>query len=230
VGSIGYQISLNGIGRADTRLIAISNLSLVAVLGKRKSVAMRKANSSSGFTILEMLMSVVVMGIMLAAAIIEMQPTIQQMHANSGAYLLEGQMRLARQMSIAQRRDIQIQFLGNNEIKVTRQEIPVGTTVLSDVFLPPTVQYMLFAGNGDTPDAFGAGQAICFGTVPGCVNPPIMQFQSDGTFIDTNGNQLNGTAFIGVANIPTTGRAITIIGATGQVRMYRATGSGWIQQ
>lgn len=175
-------------------------------------------------------MSVLVMAVMVAATLLEMQPTIQQMHANSGVYLLQGQMRLARQMSIAQRRDIVIQFIGTNEVKLIRQEIPAGTTVLSDVFLPPTVQYMLFAANGDTPDAFGNALTICFGSAPGCPNPPIMQFQSDGTLIDGNGNQLNGTVFIGVSNIPTTGRAVTILGATGQIRMYHATGSGWVQQ
>ncbi len=191
---------------------------------------MRKRNRSSGFNILELLVSMLIMGVMVAATLAEMQPTIQQMHANSAAYLVEGQMRLARQMSIAQRRDIVVQFLGNNQITLTRQEIPAGTTVLSNVFLPPTVKYMLFAANGDTPDAFGNALDICFGSLPGCPNPPIMQFQSDGTFIDGNGNQLNGTIFIGVANMSTTARAITILGATGQVRMYHATGKGWIQQ
>lgn len=191
---------------------------------------MRKRNPSSGFSILELLMSVLVMGIMVAATVAEMQPTIQQMRANSGAYMLQGQMRMARQMSIAQRRDILVQFLGNNEIRLTRQEVPAGATVLSDVFLPPTVKYMVFAANGDTPDAFGNAQDVCFGNTPGCINPPIMQFQSDGTFIDGAGNQLNGTVFIGVTNIASSARAVTILGATGQVRMYHATGSGWIQQ
>ncbi|MGB6484199.1 MAG: type II secretion system protein [Candidatus Acidiferrales bacterium] len=193
---------------------------------------MRKRNRSSGFSILELLVSILIMGVMVAATLARMQPTIQQMHANSAAYLIEGQMRLARQTSIAQRRDIVIQFLGTNQVTVTRQEIPAGTTVLSNVFLSPTVQFMLL-GNGDTPDGFGDGAAVCFTYIPPagtCTIPPIIQFQSDGTLIDGNGNQLDGTIFIGVANIPTSARAITILGTTGQVRMYHATGSGWIQQ
>lgn len=179
---------------------------------------------------IELLASVLVMGVMVAATIAKMEPTIQEMHANSGVYMLEGELRLARQTSIAQRRDIIVQFLGTNEIRLTRQEIPAGTTVISDVFLPPSVNYMMFAANGDTPDAFGNGAPICFGSTPGCINPAIMQFQSDGTFIDAAGNQLNGTVFIGVTNYPTTGRAVTVLGATGQVRMYHATGGGWVQQ
>lgn len=179
---------------------------------------------------LEVLVSVLVMGIIVAATLTEMQPTIQQMHANSGAYLLEGQLRLARQTAIAQRRYVMVAFTGVNKMTLTVQDIPGGTTVLSTVYLPPTVQFLVFAADGDTPDGFGDGNSICFGAVPGCINPPIMQFQSDGTFIDGNGNQLNGTVFIGVTNLPATARAVTILGSTGQVRMYRATGTGWSQQ
>ena len=184
--------------------------------------------SASGFSILELLVSMLVMGVMVAATLLEMQPAIQQMRATSGANLLEGQMRLARQMSIAQRRDIVVQFLGTNEIKLTRQEIPAGVTVLSDVFLPPTVTFQIFPGNGDTPDGFGNAGTVEFGGIVG--GPPIMQFQSDGSLIDGAGNQLNGTIFIGVTNTPTSGHAVTILGATGRVRMYKGTGGGWIQQ
>jgi type II secretory pathway pseudopilin PulG len=197
-------------------------------------VKTRKRNPAAGFNILELLVSVLVMGVMVAATIAEMQPTLQQFHANSAAYMVEGELRLARQTAIAQRRDIVFATLGNNEITLTIQNIPAGTTLLSKVFLPPTIQFMQFAGNGDTPDAFGDADNVCFNYTPpptgSCSNPPIIQFQSDGTLIDGNGNQLNGTIFIGVTNMSTTARAVTILGATGQVRMYHATGKGWVQQ
>ncbi len=194
----------------------------------------RKRNGSGGFSILELLVSVLVMGIMVAATVAEMEPTVQQFRANSGAYMLEGQMRYARQTAIAQRRDVLLTFTGNNQVTLTIQDIPAGTTVLSNFYLPPTVQFLEWASNGDTPDAFGDAETVCFNYSPpptgSCSNPPVIQFQSDGTLIDANGNQLNGSIFIGVSGIPTTARAVTILGATGQVRMYHATGSGWVQQ
>jgi type II secretory pathway pseudopilin PulG len=197
-------------------------------------VKMKTGNSAGGFSVLELLLSILVMGIMVAAALTEMQPTIQQFHANSAAYLIEGQMRLARQTAIAQRRDVLLAVVGTNEITLTIEGIPGGTTVLSKVFLPPTVAFVQFPSNGDTPDGFGGAEATCFNYTPpptgSCSNPPIIQFQSDGTLIDGNGNQLNGSIFVGVANLPSTARAVTILGATGQVRMYRSTGSGWVQQ
>jgi prepilin-type N-terminal cleavage/methylation domain-containing protein len=198
-------------------------------------VEMRKRNSARGFSMLELLVSVLIMGVMVAATLAEMQPTLQQFHANSSAYLVEGQLRLGRQTAIAQRRDIVLTFTGNNQMTLTIQS-PVGgaTTVLSKVTLPPTVLFMQWAGNGDTPDAFGDALPVCFNYTPApvgaCSNPLVVQFQSDGTLIDGNGNQVNGSIFMGVTNIPTTARAVTILGATGQVRMYHGTGSGWVQQ
>jgi prepilin-type N-terminal cleavage/methylation domain-containing protein len=199
-------------------------------------VKMRKTNSVRGFSMLELLVSVLVMGVMVAATLAEMQPTLQQFHANSAAYLVEGQMRLARQTAIAQRRDIVLTFTGNNKLTLTIQTVPAGGagTVLSNVTLPPTLQFMQWNANGDTPDAFGNALPVCFNYTPApvgaCSNPLVVQFQSDGTLIDGNGNQVNGSMFMGVPNIPTTARAVTILGATGQVRMYHGTGGGWVQQ
>jgi prepilin-type N-terminal cleavage/methylation domain-containing protein len=191
----------------------------------------RNSNSSRGFSMIELLISILVMGIMIAITIIQMQPVVQQMHANTAMNLVLGQLRSARQLSIAQRRDIQIQFLGNNEIKIT--ELPVAGVVgaprvLSDLFLNPTVSFQLFGGMPDTPDAFGNNFPVTFAGLNG--GPPTMMYQSDGTFVDTNGNPINGTVFLGVTRIPTSARAITLLGTTGQVRTYKGNGASWLQQ
>jgi prepilin-type N-terminal cleavage/methylation domain-containing protein len=190
----------------------------------------RLENSSRGFSMVELLISITVMGIIAAIAIIQMQPQVQQMHANESMNLVLGQLRSVRQMSIAERRDIQVQFLGNNEIKVSRLPVAgvAGTpTVISDLFLSPTVTFQTFAGMPDTPDGFGNNFPVDFAGLNG--GPPTMMFQSDGTFVDSNGNPINGTVFLGVTGIPTTARAITLLGTTGQVRTYKGNGSGWVQ-
>ena len=192
----------------------------------------KRANSGRGFSLIEVMVSMAVMAVIMAATIIKMQPLIQQVHANAGASLILGQLRWARQLSIAHRRDIQVQFLGNNEVKLIEQPVlgaGGGPVVVSDLFLAPTVSFMTFATEPDTPDAFGNALPVCFGAVAGCPNPPFMQFQSNGTFVDGTGTVLNGTVFLGVTNIPTSARAITVLGTTGQIRLYKGTGSGWIQ-
>ena len=190
----------------------------------------KRTNSTHGFSLVEVMISLVVMSVIMAATIIEMQPLVQQMHANAGQNLILGQLRWARQLSIARRRDIRVQLIGNNEIKLTQLPVPgVGgaNVTISDVFLSPTVSFMTFPTEPDTPDAFGNATPVCFGAVAGCPNPPFMQFQSNGTFVDVNGIPINGTVFLGVANIPTSARAITVLGTTGKIRTYKGTGSGW---
>jgi prepilin-type N-terminal cleavage/methylation domain-containing protein len=230
--SIGYSKFRDG--RPHALTLVVVGLTYQRSVAKGVALKMRTKNPSSGFSMVELLVSVLIMGVMVAATLAEMQPTLQQFHANSSAYLVEGQLRLARQTAIAQRRDVLLTFTGTNQITLTIQNIPAGTTVLSKVFLSPTVTFLQFAGNGDTPDAFGDSGVTCFNYIPpptgSCSNPPIIQFQSDGTLIDGNGNQLDGSIFMGVTNMATTARAVTILGATGQVRMYHGTGHGWVQQ
>jgi prepilin-type N-terminal cleavage/methylation domain-containing protein len=188
-------------------------------------------NSSRGFSMVELMVSILIIGIILAFTIIQMAPAVQQMHANEAMDIVLGQLRSARQMSIAERRDIQLQFIGNNEVKLTRLPVPgVGgaPTVISDLFLNPTVTFQLFGAMPDTPDGFGNAFPVDFAGLNG--GPPTMMFQSDGTFVNTNGNPINGTVFLGVTGVPTSARAITLLGTTGQVRTYSGSGFSWVQQ
>jgi Tfp pilus assembly protein FimT len=173
------------------------------------------------------MISLVIMAVMIAATIIRMQPVIQEWRANRAMYVVLGQLRWARQTSIAERRNIQVQFLGTNEIKLIRQDQPAGQTVLSDLYLLGQARYMVVAGMPDTPDAFGNADPVEFAGVAD--GPPIMQFQSDGTFVDGNGNPINGTVFLGIPQFSSTARAVTVLGATGRVRSWGSAGGAWTQ-
>lgn len=180
---------------------------------------------NGGFSTVELLVAIAVMGVLLVAAVIRLEPVLQQWRANTAAAQVLSQLRWARQASIAERRAIRVQFLGNNEIKLTRNEIPIGQTVLSDLNLGGNVQFLLVPLLPDTPDAFGNANAVEFGGIGG--GPVTMQFQSDGTFVDGNGNPINGSVFLAIPNFPSTARAITVLGATGRVRWFRSTGTTW---
>jgi hypothetical protein len=114
-----------------------------------------------------------------------------------------------------------------NTITLTQQNLPAGSTVLSTIPIQAPAQFVLTPGMSDTPDAFGDKSAIYFEGLSG--GPVGMGFQSDGTFIDGAGNLVNGTVFLGISGVPSSARAITVLGATGKIRMYRAIGSGWQQ-
>ena len=183
--------------------------------------------NSAGFSAIELLVGLLIMGVVIAIAIVQMQPAVQQMRANSAMYLVSSQLRWARQSAISQRRNFVVAFAGNNEIQISRQEQPTQTlTLVSDVRLNPTVFFQLTPGLPDTPDGYGNAGPIVFGGQVG--GPPVMQFQSDGQFIDGNGNPLNGTVFLGITGLATCGRAATVLGATGRVRSFRSNGTGWI--
>jgi type II secretory pathway pseudopilin PulG len=181
---------------------------------------------------------VVVVGLIMAImamAIIKMQPTVQGFQATGAMTTVAAQLRLARELAITERRDIQVSFTGTNTITITRV-VTAGmvanpnepTGVIRTINLANPSVFMLTPGMPDTPDGFGDTGAIEFEGIVG--GPPTMMFQSDGTFVDTVGNLVNGTVFIGIPNVPNAGRAVTVLGATGRIRMYRSSGrGGWLQ-
>lgn len=182
-----------------------------------------KGLRQSGFSLIEIIMVVTIMMIVMGMALITTRGIQANMRANAGLNLVLGVLRSARDTSISERRNIQLEFLGTNRIRLTRFEVPAGNTVIRDVNLPGDIQFMLTPAVPDTPDLFGNPAAVNFG------GTPTMAFMSDGTFVDANGNPLNGTVFLGVPNQPQMARAVTIVGATGRVRGYRWTGTAWLQ-
>ena len=54
---------------------------------------------------------------------------------NSALYAVMSKLRTARDMAINRRLSIQIEFVKPNEIRMTRFEIPSGTTALDGSFL-----------------------------------------------------------------------------------------------
>ncbi|MGH9773591.1 MAG: pilus assembly FimT family protein [Candidatus Acidiferrales bacterium] len=186
---------------------------------------MKSDAGSRGFSFIETLAIVGITLILGAFAIFQLSPALQQEQANSAMNEVAGELRTARQTAITERRNIQIQFLPNNQIQLTRMDLPTGANVLATVTFPGPVRYALTAGMPDTPDGFGNKSAIVFGGLVG--GPPTMLFMSDGTFVNTSGNALNGTVFLAIPGMNTAARAITVVGATGRIRTYSGQGKAW---
>ena len=89
----------------------------------------------------------------------------------------------------------------------------VSSTPYLTLVLPGAAQFMTLTGEIDTPDNFGkpASGGIEFGGASGTPTAGV-EFQSDGTFTDGNGSPINGTIFLGLPNVLTSARAITILG------------------
>jgi type II secretory pathway pseudopilin PulG len=181
----------------------------------------------------ELVIVVMVMFIVSAMAVIELQPMVEQFGGNAGLDELKAALREARETAISERRTIVIKFVGKSEIElfqITEPGNTVAATPFDTVTLGARAQFLTVTGETDTPDGYVPGGL----TVPDGVyadnldgGPTTMEFQSDGTFTDQNGIPINGTFFVGVPGTNTAGRAATILGNTGRVRAWYWNGGGW---
>jgi len=161
------------------------------------------------------------MGLVSAIAIVQVGRAQLAIRGDSGMRVIVAQLNLAREMAIAQRRVMQVQFLGTNALRIVRNNVPAGTTTMASMVLEGNVTFALVPGVPDTPDAFGKNTAVDFG------GAPTVFFSSEGMLVDGAGNPLNGTVFLSISGRATSVRAITVLGATGRVRGYRWNGLQW---
>ena len=189
----------------------------------RTSSGVHSLRVAAGFTMVECAVACCFIFTVTGFALLNIQGILPAMRANEASNQMLGQLRTGRELAIAQRRNIEVRFVGNNQIELVRADVPSGTTLLSRSTLGSNLQFQLFGAVPDTPDSFGKAAAVDF------KGASKLFFLSDGTFVDLQGNPLNGSIFLGLPNHPETARAVTILGATGRVRSYRWTGLKWIQ-
>ena len=183
--------------------------------------------SQRGFSLLEILTALAVISIVLGMTMLNYGSILPNFKANSAMDQLLYQLRSARERAIAHRREVQVQFIGTNQLQIT--EIwPVGTApVDKPVSFEGGAQFIVFPSVPDIPAPFNFGNTapVYFEGLSG--GPPIMKFSTTGAFIDGGNTLVNGTVFMGIPGRSSTARAISILGATGRVREYHWDGSQW---
>jgi prepilin-type N-terminal cleavage/methylation domain-containing protein len=177
----------------------------------------------SGFSLIEMLIVIVIIGIIAAMAMYSIVGALPNIKVNNGLSVAMSVVKNGKYLATSQRRNYQLLFAGNTQIWLRRLEVPAGFTDQAVVQLPGEVRFVLIAGIPDTPDGYGNCGAICF---PGTLT---QTFLSNGQFVDTVGAPLNGTIYVGIPGDTATQRAITITGATGRIRSYRWNGGAWLE-
>lgn len=182
-----------------------------------------RRRSDAGVSLIELLITIAVFAIVSGMAATIMINVMPSVHADSSMELLVSTLQQAHQAAISQRRNFLVTFIGTNEIKVQREELPPGSgtlTTISDNLLGNGVTYTLLTGVPDTPDGFGNSLAITFASSQ-------IVFMSDGTAMNTSNQIMNGTVFMAIGKNPDTARAVTVMGATSRVKGYRYNGSAW---
>ena len=205
-----------------------------------------EGSSQRGFSLVEMMVVISIAIIIAAMAIGGVPSLLKTSRADAGLAELAMAVRFARESAISNRRNVFLTF-GSNTVTVTRVEYcpstctsgsegsgmftgcvatpspcTAKTTALRTVTLEGRSKFQLM-GVGDTPDAFGASTETALGP-----KTPAM-FTTDGSFIDSGGDVLNGSLFIGITGDITSARAITIFGATGAMHLWRWDGRKWVE-
>ena len=182
-----------------------------------------------GFSLIEGLVAISLIMIVMAMALINFGTALPNAKANSAMNQMVYQLRSARARAIAHRREVQITFVGANQMTIAE---------LATVGAPPPPTTVSFEGGAiytvfntvpdiPAPYNFGNTAPIYFGGVSG--GPPIMKFTTNGSFIDGGNTLINGTIFLGILGNDRTARAVSVLGATGRVRQYHWDGLQWVE-
>jgi prepilin-type N-terminal cleavage/methylation domain-containing protein len=190
--------------------------------------------NQKGFSMVETLVVVGIICVVSGIAVYQSFGTMESYEANTALDSVIGQLRVARQIAISQRRPVQVTIspvsTDHNLPAVSYTTDVAGAGLAGEntggyapngiAVLPRQTQFMLETNIPDTPMNFGMCGPVCIGGVSG--GPTTMYFSPTGQFSqDTAGViPLNGTIFIGVPGRADTARAITILGGTGRVRPY----------
>jgi type II secretory pathway pseudopilin PulG len=203
----------------------------------------RTKRAELGFSLIEMVVVVALAFTVMAFAVMNTVGSSQNARANTAMDAVISQLRQARELAIARRRNVQVQFTAPNQIQLTILTLPgeavppvIPPTFLNDG-VPGGLTFTLFAALPDTPMNFGKSTAISLQQPSGGGAWTVM-FTTSGAFCGTaqsaatlyqatNNNPVNASLFLGIAGKSNTARAVTVFGATGRVRSYYWTGSSW---
>jgi type II secretory pathway pseudopilin PulG len=189
-----------------------------------------RIKAAAGFSLVEI---VVVVGMAAAVTGISMpalMTLVADARSDSASTSVVSALRIARDRAIGERRNFEVRFIPPNQIQFARVELTDGAdadalvdiTIVSNTFLEGNFEFLHVDGTGDTPDEYGADGDVAFGA------SPTRMFTSEGTFVDTVGDPLNGTVFLASKSIPNSARAITILGASALIHSWRWNGRAWV--
>jgi prepilin-type N-terminal cleavage/methylation domain-containing protein len=190
-----------------------------------------RLRGQGGFTLLELMVVVGLIGTLTVMAMMVSPAFTNQAKADAGTEQVLDLFRSAREVAISQRRNVEVRFIGTTGLQTVRRDIgtggvQTGTTTLRTIELENKMQFRIDSAiTVDTDDHFGGtlSTATAFGATGS------RMFTSEGTFVDANGDPLNGTLFISNPALANSQRAVTVMGATALIRAWRWDGKKWVE-
>jgi type II secretory pathway pseudopilin PulG len=206
------------------------------------------STKTSGYSLLEMIITVSIALILCAVTFIAFKPILNQGHINSAYDTTLMALRNTRNLAITQSHEYYVNFnpagfpAGTIQIQYQPPAVGAGAAPpLEQVItysIPSDVSFAVQAGfPANAPDGFGAGvKPIDFGQTLAGEPFFYVVFMPDGSSQDNLGNYNSGVVYLTRPgdNIYNSSRAITVWGATGRIRGWRlaqqAGVATWVQQ
>jgi prepilin-type N-terminal cleavage/methylation domain-containing protein len=188
----------------------------------------------AGFSLIEMMIVVGILGVLIAIALFQIGVSRPGYIGDGGMRVILSQMNQAREMAITKRRNIRVELVGTNQVRISREVVPATVpptwVVVQSVFMEGSMQYgLLTPALPDSPDTFGNATATEFKLAGTAATE--LKFTPEGTFINQDGLTLNGSVFLTLPNATKerrlSARVVTVMGSTGRVRAYKWNGSQW---
>src|SRR6185295_5558413 len=205
-----------------------SRLAQLMGMARNTTRRTRLREAIDGFSLIELMVVLAITAVLVGISIPVTDQFIRSTKADSSVSAATNAIDIAHDRAVSERRNYILTNVGTNRIRLSRQEIDgagniTGTTQMEEFILEGGQTFLKFAGIPDTPDAFGSTSAWTFsGTLP-------VMFTSDGSLVDSNGDVVNGSIFLGVPGQPLTQRAVTIFGVTGLSHNWKWRGAQWLE-
>ncbi|MCC7126599.1 MAG: hypothetical protein IT178_17245 [Acidobacteria bacterium] len=193
---------------------------------------MSGVRSERGISLVEVLIVAGILGTLAAIGVGVSNTIVRTTKAQAGPAQIDSFLKRHREMAIARRRDIEIQFIQPNQLRSLQRAIPnppaatPAPEVLETITLEGGAEYiapgMVVAESiVQPPNALPNGAWL----VAGGAGPHM--FSSDGQFTDAAGNPRALVVSMSIANDPLTLGAVTIMGASAMVERWQWNGREW---
>lgn len=196
----------------------------------------RKKNRSGGFSLIELVIALAVMGILAGISVPQIITAKRIMRFKGNMREMTSLMRFARQQAMSQRQVFRFRYdnatktisvIDNEELGTVANPLannPANDRVVKTVsFRGPSIKTLDLMVYG-RPN--GAPGNLSDGTNPvALVNNRVeISFQPDGSVVDANGAPVSGAMFFYDSGYPDdTAVAISVLGAGGRVKLWRYT-------
>ncbi len=207
---------------------------VIAMNWNHNNRAAAKSPKQHGFTMIEMLIVMAIIGIMAVFAVIQIVPAVRNARAESAIQTVAGWMRRTQERAVDERRVYRLSFIAPGTLQVDLVNIappnPITYTFVQSINLPTDVQFQVVANlptGVNTPDGFSVG-----GVVPinlgqengGGLNQ--IYYQTDGRSLDSLNRPNSGVVYTCRAGEILSCRAVTVWATTGRTKTWRVIKQG----